>query len=179
MQLTEYNSTCSTRAQPSLQSYSNRFATMALAVMVPLHVAAQPALALNPDVHNDSINETICVAGYTKTVRPSTSYTNGVKRLLLSRAGLSYEDKADYELDHIIPLALGGHPRSLTNLMLQPWDGEDGAKRKDKLEVKLQCLVCTGKIALQEARFAIYTDWQAAAKKYQHQRCSRKRLDGD
>jgi hypothetical protein len=140
---------------------------------------AQPIETLNPDVTAATINETICVVGYTKTVRPSTSYTNGVKRLLLRRAGLSDEDKADYELDHIIPLALGGHPRNLTNLMLQPWEGEDGAKRKDKLEVKLQCLVCTGKVPLDEARADIFNDWQAAAKKHLHQRCNRKRFEGD
>jgi hypothetical protein len=165
--------------QPYWQSCWKRVAMMFSVAMMPLLGLAQPATALNPDVHPDTINDTICVVGYTKTVRPSTSYTSGVKRLLLSRAGLSYEDKRDYELDHIIPLALGGHPRSLTNLMLQPWEGEDGAKRKDKLEVKLQCLVCTGKVALDEARAAIFNDWQAAAKKYQHLRCSRKKYEGD
>jgi hypothetical protein len=139
---------------------------------------AQPIEALNPDVTADTINDTICVVGYTKTVRPSSSYTNGVKKLLLQRAGLNVEDKADYELDHIIPLALGGHPRNPKNLALQLWEGEDGARRKDKLEVKLQCMVCTGKVPLDEARAAIYNDWQAAAKKY-HQRCSRKKYDGD
>lgn len=165
--------------QPYWPSCWKRVAMICSVAMMPLYVLAQPATALNPDVRPDTINDTICVVGYTKTVRPSTSYTNGVKRLLLSRAGLSYEDKADYELDHIVPLALGGHPRNLTNLMLQPWEGEDGAKRKDRLEVKLQCLVCTGKLDLDEARAAIFNDWQAAAKKYQHQRCSRKRYDGD
>jgi hypothetical protein len=163
----------------SCSSYLNTALVICLPLMASTWAHSQPRESLNPDVHADTINETICIAGYTKTVRPSTNYTNGVKRLLLSRAGLSYEDKRDYELDHIIPLALGGHPRSLTNLMLQPWEGEDGAKRKDKLEVKLQCLVCTGKISLDEARFSIYNDWQAAAKQYQHQRCSRKRFDGD
>ncbi len=27
---------------------------------------------------------------------------------------------SEYELDHIVPLALGGHPRALDNLQLQP-----------------------------------------------------------
>jgi len=44
--------------------------------------------ALNPDVAQDTIAQTICVAGYTKSVRPVTSFTNGVKMLLLKRAGL-------------------------------------------------------------------------------------------
>jgi hypothetical protein len=45
-------------------------------------------MALNPDVHPDTIDQTICVVGYTKSVRPSTSYTNGVKFSLLRETGL-------------------------------------------------------------------------------------------
>jgi hypothetical protein len=154
----------------------------ALAVLLCLRFSAciaQPVQALNHDVRAETINETICVTGYTKTVRPSTNYTNGVKRLMLKRAGLSIEDISLYELDHIIPLALGGHPRDMANLMLQPWDGLDGAKRKDKLEVKLQCLVCTGQIDLDVARKEIFEDWVGAAHRHQHKRCSRRKYEGD
>ena len=66
------------------------------------------------------------------------------------------------QLDHRIPLALGGHQRNLTNLTLQPWEGEDGAKKKDRLERALQKLVCASKVMLNDARRAIYFDWQAA-----------------
>jgi len=79
---------------------------------------ASAGMALNPDVHQDTIANTICVPGYTKTVRPATSYTNGVKRKLLREAGIDESHMPEYELDHIVPLGLGGHPRSLDNLML-------------------------------------------------------------
>jgi hypothetical protein len=84
-------------------------------------------IALNPDVDEDTIDATICVSGYTKSVRPATSYTNGVKKKLLREAGIDEARIGDYELDHIVPLELGGHPRKLSNLVLQPWDGEHGA----------------------------------------------------
>lgn len=90
--------------------------------------------------------------------------------------GLDPDSASDYELDHIVPLALGGHPRNLKNLMLQPWDGEGGAKRKDRLEVKLQCLVCSGQVQLDEAQDAIYTDWQAAYHQYARTKCHRAKL---
>jgi hypothetical protein len=48
--------------------------------------------------------------------------------LILKRAGLDPADAAKYELDHFVPLALGGHPRSEDNLWLQPWL-EPGAQR--------------------------------------------------
>ena len=123
-------------------------------------------IALNPDVDEDTIYGTICVSGYTKSVRPATSYTNGVKKKLMREAGIDVARIGDYELDHIVPLALGGHPRKLSNLMLQPWEGEHGAKAKDTLEVRLQSLVCRGKLDLTDAQVCIVQDWEACAAQY-------------
>jgi hypothetical protein len=123
-------------------------------------------IALNPDVDEDTIGRTICVSGYTKSVRPATSYTNGVKKKLMREAGIDAARIGDYELDHIVPLALGGHPRKLSNLMLQPWEGEHGAKAKDHLEVRLQSLVCRGKLDLTDAQVCIAQDWEACAVQY-------------
>lgn len=125
-----------------------------------------PAEALNSDVRQGTIQQTVCVAGYTASVRPSTSYTNGVKTRLLREQGLPVASAGDYELDHVIPLALGGHPRNLANLALQPWEGENSAKTKDRLERKLQTLVCADRVPLETARRDIYQDWQAAFRKY-------------
>jgi hypothetical protein len=127
---------------------------------------AETAEVLNPDVHQDTIDETICVSGYTKTVRPSTSYTNGVKKKLMREAGIDWSRAKEYELDHRIPLALGGHPRNIHNLMLQHWEGEDGAKKKDKLEVSLKNKVCRGTLTLLEAQDCIWNDWQSCRLKH-------------
>lgn len=135
--------------------------------------ATVPPEALNPDVRQSTIAETICTPGYTKDVRPSTTYTNGVKFKLMRERGLDTANASDYELDHIIPLALGGHPRNLKNLMLQPGEGEDGAKRKDRLEVKLQCLVCSGQVTLELARDGIFDNWQSAYQRYAKVKCQR------
>ena len=150
-------------------------ALLAAGALLALTSPSWARIALNPDVTQNRIAQTICVPGYTKTVRPSTTYTNGVKRKLLREAGLSESDKSEYELDHIVPLALGGHPRSLDNLMLQPWEGSNGAKKKDRLEVKLQCLVCTGQLGLSEAQQAIYTNWPQAYHRYAVVKCQRKK----
>ncbi|MBT3067963.1 hypothetical protein [Rhodoferax sp. U11-2br] len=89
-----------------------------------------------------------------------------MKLKLLRENGLPDAAAKKYELDHHLQLALGGHPRSLKNLMLQPWEGSNGAKSKDRLERRLQTLVCTGKLLLDEAQRAIWQDWQAAFQKY-------------
>lgn len=145
------------------------FFSALLFVSLPAHSRG----ALNHDVEQATVQATICVPGYTKSVRPSTSYTNSVKIMLLRRAGIPEEMAAEYELDHIVPLALGGHPRKLENLELQPWAGHHGAKRKDRLEVKMQCLVCSGQIPLDEARRDIASDWQAAYHHYAMIKCQR------
>lgn len=125
-----------------------------------------PPGAINEDVTQANIGQTVCVPGWTATVRPSTTYTNGVKAKLLREHGLPVADAAKYELDHFIPLALGGHPRKLENLWLQRWDSEWGAKKKDHLEVKLKVLVCSGRLSLNAARDAVRSDWKAAFIRY-------------
>lgn len=131
-------------------------------LMLPaIALAEVPTEVRNPDVHQDTIAETICVKGYTKTVRPSTSYTNGIKRKLMREQGIDVVRMSEFELDHVVPLELGGHPRNLKNFMIQPWEGEGGAKEKDKLEHKLKRRVCAGKMSLDDAQACIWEDWRA------------------
>ena len=120
----------------------------------------------NPDVTPETIDTTICVPGYTASVRPSTTYTNGVKAKLLRESAQPLVDAKLYELDHVIPLGLGGHPRNLRNLTLEVWEGEGGAKKKDRLESRLQRLVCGRYVGLRDAQAQIYGAWRAAYRVY-------------
>ena len=147
-----------------------RASVASLSLLVADAVRAAPSL--NHDVTPETIASTICVSGYTAMVRPASVYTNGVKLKLLQTAGQDPSSAGEYELDHIVPLALGGHPRALDNLQLQPWPE---ARRKDRLEVKLQCLVCSGQVSLGEAQTAIATDWEAAYHRYASVPCRRDR----
>jgi hypothetical protein len=137
-----------------------------LLLLLPCLAQAQSADVLNPDVNQDSIQKTICVPGYTKTVRPSVNYTNGVKRKLLRDQRMDESQIGEFELDHKLPLTLGGHPRNIHNLTLQLWSGRDGAKEKDKLEIRLSKLVCRNKISLIDAQICIWNDWRNCALKY-------------
>jgi hypothetical protein len=125
-----------------------------------------PAEVLNPDVHQDTIRQTLCTPGYTASVRPSTTYTNGIKLKLMREQEIPAPTASAFELDHRIPLGLGGHPRTLKNLALQPCEGEDGAKKKDQLERRSQRLVGAGRLLLDDARRAIFFDWRAAYRRY-------------
>jgi len=129
-------------------------------------ISLEPPGAINAVVTQATIGQTICVPNWTTTVRPPSSYTNGIKLTMLRDLGLPEADAEKYELDHFIPLALGGHPRDLKNLWLQPWNGVWGAHTKDRLEGKLKNLVCAGQLTLLEARTAIQQNWRAAFKRY-------------
>lgn len=120
----------------------------------------------DPSVTQEKIHETICVSGYTKKVRPSTSYTNKLKREQIETYGYDDKDMSHYEEDHLISLQLGGSPDDQRNLWPQLYEGTCGARIKDKIEGKLKRLVCAGKITLEEAQHAIATDWIEAYKKY-------------
>jgi hypothetical protein len=72
--------------------------------------SCQPG-AINPDVTQSSIDDTICVSGWTATVRPPTSYTNALKAQQIGEYGYADTALSDYEEDHLIPLELGGPAR--------------------------------------------------------------------
>jgi hypothetical protein len=71
------------------------------------------------------------------------------------------------EIDHLIPLAIGGS-NDQTNLWPQTFDRDVkwNAHVKDKLEVKLRKLVCKGGIDIAEAQQLVAKDWIAAYRKY-------------
>lgn len=119
---------------------------------------------LNPDVTQETIYQTICVSGWTKTVRPNVRITNKIKRALLAK--VSDENPKHYELDHNISLQLGGALDDAGNLWLQPYAGKCGARVKDVIEGKLKRLICAGSITLGEAQQEITRDWVASYNKH-------------
>jgi len=138
-----------------------------LIVMALVLFGAVPALAgdislpVDPGVSQDAIGETICVEPeWSRTHRPPWRVTNAIKRRLLADAGLPPESIRDFELDHQVPIDLGGSSE-LANLRLQPWPE---AREKDRVETCLARSVCAGRVPLAEAQTAIWNDWRSAAR---------------
>ncbi|TAM90509.1 MAG: hypothetical protein EPN43_05560 [Jatrophihabitans sp.] len=124
--------------------------------------------AVNPAVTQSDIDSTICVTGWTATVRPPSSETTALKEQQLA-TGYAYRgdtNPGDYEEDHLISLELGGSPASPLNLWPEPYAAPDGARTKDLVENKLRELVCSGEITLASAQRAIATDWFVAYERY-------------
>lgn len=114
--------------------------------------------ALNPDVTQDSISRTICVHGWTATIRPSAGYTTALKRQQMPDYGETGPLSA-YEEDHQVPLELGGAPRDPRNLWPEPRTGAHPAGEKDRAENAGRAAVCSGRVTLADAQRAILADW--------------------
>ena len=124
--------------------------------------------AVNPAVTQKTIGETICVRGWTRTVRPPEDYTYDLKRRQIRAYGYADRRLRDYEEDHLVSLELRGSPDDSRNLGPEPHHTADGwgSYRKDELENALKRLVCSGRVSLTDAQRAIATDWIAAYRRY-------------
>ena len=121
--------------------------------------------ALNPAVTQATIRSTICVSGWTATIRPPSSYTGALKIEQIVQYDYTDTSTSDYEEDHLISLELGGAPTDPRNLWPEPYtaslsDGRPtGAHTKDGLETKLKNEVCSGAILLATAQAEIGDHW--------------------
>lgn len=117
--------------------------------------------ALNPAVTQATIHSTICVAGWTDTVRPPEAITEQEKMASLA----SYGDAgslSEYEYDHFVPLELGGATNDPRNLWPEPGPSPNA---KDALEDALRLQVCDGQISLARGQQEIVINWTALVRR--------------
>jgi hypothetical protein len=102
-------------------------------------------------VKQATIGSTVCVKGWTKTIRPPASYTSALKKQQLAAWGYADQNPSHYEEDHLISLELGGAPWSSKNLWPEPLSQ---AKKSDPLENVWHKNLCNGTLTLKQARHA-------------------------
>jgi hypothetical protein len=105
---------------------------------------------------NDSL-DTICVPGYSSTVRDVSEST---KNRIYASYGVTNHTAATYEVDHIIPLCAAGS-NSIRNLYPQPAVPVPGFRQKDVLEAKICRMICDGEVDLKIAQQKIAFNWLA------------------
>jgi hypothetical protein len=115
--------------------------------------------ALNPTVTQATIDSTICVEGWTETVRPAESITEPEKAASMAAYGDS-GSMGDYEYDHLVPLELGGATNDPRNLWPEPGASPNP---KDAVENTLRQEVCDGQISLAQAQRDIVRNWASLA----------------
>jgi hypothetical protein len=122
-----------------------------------------PDPKLTPGDVFDATLRDICTPGYSRKVR---AVPRSLRNEAYRKYGITSPNPGDYQIDHLIPLCLGGS-NSIRNLWPQsyrtsPWN----AHVKDRLERRLCNLVCAGKVDLKTAQYEIATDWIKAYQKY-------------
>ncbi|MBV8218485.1 MAG: excalibur calcium-binding domain-containing protein, partial [Solirubrobacterales bacterium] len=110
-----------------------------------------------------TISRTICVPGYTKTIRPPESITEPEKLASMAAYGYSGRSPTEFEYDHLVSLELGGAVNDPRNL----WP-ESGASPnpKDSVEDALNRMVCDGRLPLVQAQRILATDWLGWARSH-------------
>ena len=115
----------------------------------------------DPRVTQANVGSTICRRGYTASVRPPAEVSHQIKIRLTRAYGIGDRPFSEVELDHLIPLSLGGASTDANlwpELRQGPYDVED----KDAVGVRLNRKVCEGRLSLQAAQHAIATNWRTA-----------------
>jgi hypothetical protein len=148
--------------------------TSKLLAIVIAGVLAAPAFAFevrpNHDLTSGSVridgHDVNTTCGQSKAHRGSMNHAR--RDEILTRYGLPPGEHPDYEIDHLIPLCLGGSddPSNLWPEPRRTIEPKWNAEAKDRLERHLCDLVCTGQLEIGAAQEAIAKDWIAAYHKY-------------
>lgn len=101
----------------------------------------------------------ICVSGYTAKVRNVSAAT---KRTVYAAYGISRHYRGQYEIDHLVPLELGGS-NSLANLFPEAARPSPGFREKDRVENRAHSSVCSHGRALRPTQRQIAKDWTGLA----------------
>jgi len=110
---------------------------------------------IEPILSNDT--SYICTPGYSASIR-NTSLA--LKKQVFAEYQLVYPPHDYYEVDHFIPLELGGS-NSIKNLWPEPASPKPGYHEKDLVENYLHKIVCNETINLSTAQDMIKKDWVA------------------
>ncbi|MEA2272490.1 MAG: hypothetical protein QOI98_1198 [Solirubrobacteraceae bacterium] len=97
----------------------------------------------------------VCQRGYSKRVR---NVPQSVKNVVFRAYGVTSHSRATYEVDHLVPLELGGS-NAQANLFAEPAGPQPGFHQKDGLENRLHAQVCRGSRSLKSAQRGIARDW--------------------
>jgi hypothetical protein len=141
----------------------------ALALILMLGAFAPPALgqAVMPDptltpgsVRTTDLNDVCSGLGTARLRHMTRERSDGI----MHAYGLPGGRHEAYEIDHLIPLSIGGSDDN-ANLWPEPRrmiESDWPAERKDELEMRLHSLVCSGRLDIEVAQSAVAEDWVQA-----------------
>jgi hypothetical protein len=146
--------------------------------MKPLLAAAALALAQAASAQTTIVPDPVLTPGAVRTVDVVEICSTGTRELrhwsrvrddrIMIEYGLAPGAHPDFEIDHLIPLGIGGADDD-KNLWPEPRRSIEptwNAERKDRLEHRLRDLICGGELDVSAAQREISEDWTEAYKRY-------------
>jgi hypothetical protein len=125
--------------------------------------AGLPDYSCTPGAVTANTARDVCGDGYVTSVRNTPEW---LRARVLKAYGIDsrrrYGDQ--YELDHLVSLALGGS-NSQANLWPQPKSPKPGYREKDSVENYLRQRVCTGQLPLAKAQVEMAHNWRTVLAK--------------
>jgi hypothetical protein len=120
-------------------------------------LGALPDSACTPgSVLSVSTNE-VCQSGYASSV---WDVPQSVRDQVYAEYGISSNTPGQYEVDHLIPMELGGS-NDIANLWPEAASPVPGFHQKEQVEDYLHDQVCAGRMSLVDAQQAIASNWLA------------------
>jgi hypothetical protein len=104
----------------------------------------------------------ICQPGYSSEVR---KVSESMKDTIYRDYGVRHHTRATYEIDHLVPLELGGS-NIKANLFAEAASPKPGFHQKDRLENALHRRVCDGTMGLRQGQRLFATNWLRAYRRY-------------
>jgi hypothetical protein len=156
-----------------------RFLFTALALVLAesaLAQAAPPAVVPDPLLTPGAVRTTDVGDICTTPTRELRHWSRERDDRILAAYGLPPGPHPDYEVDHLIPLCLGGADED-KNLWPEPRrsiEKEFPAEKKDDLEHRLCQMVCSGGLDVREAQGEIASDWTESYARQFHSRSAAK-----
>jgi hypothetical protein len=145
-----------------------RLVLAAVALVATVQAASAQAIVPDPTLTPGAIRTVDVIAICSTGTRQLRHWSRERDDHIMTEYGLAPGPHPDYEVDHLIPLGIGGADDD-TNLWPEPRrsiESEWNAERKDRLEEKLRELVCNGALDVGEAQRAIADDWTEAWRRY-------------
>jgi hypothetical protein len=105
----------------------------------------------------DATVQEICTPGYSSSVR---NVPFSEKDQAYAEYGISSHYSGQYEVDHLVPLELGGS-NDISNLWPEAASPTPGFHQKDEVENYLHDQVCSGAVSLKDAQSEIAINWLA------------------
>jgi len=121
--------------------------------------------AIDATVTQANLATTVCrKGGYTSTIRPPEAITEPFKKQIMAAYGIPWAKASNYELDHLVELAIGGasdtrnlwpEPNTIKTATASQYVHND----KDQAEQTAFSELCSGKVKLAQVQSQMANDW--------------------